>query len=223
VLRALAALTAGLALAVLVIGVALYPMLHPTYTRLLSERYSLVQDSGLSQARVLSLAEQVRQFVSDSEVNTLPATVDGRPGFDAAAVSHLRDVRNVLANARTITGVLAAVVVVWLGVQIARRRTREIALAMFWAAGIDVAIVVLGAIAGVTSFDAFFAWFHGLFFSAGTWQFPADSLLIELFPSDFWMACAITWGGLVLLGAAILGVGGWLVRRPGGQAARRQA
>jgi integral membrane protein (TIGR01906 family) len=220
-MRIVGAIGMGLVLAVLVVGLALYPMLHPTYTKLLSQRYSMVQESGLSQARVLSLAEQVRQFVSDSEVDTLPVTVDGRPGFDAAAVSHLRDVRSVFAGARTATGILAVIVVVWLGVLMARRRIREVGIAMLWAAGFDAAIVVLGGLAGFANFDALFAWFHGLFFSAGTWQFPADSLLIEIFPTGFWVACGVTWAALILLGAVILGVGGWLVRanvrRPEGQ------
>lgn len=206
------AIVAGLALALFVAGLALLPMLHPTYTKLLAQRYSLVAQTGLSQSRVLSVAEQVRRFVTDADANSLPAAVDGRPGFDRQAVSHLRDVANVLGGARTVTGVLAALVASWLGVLTARRRFRDISLGLMAGGGFCLLLVVLGALAGTMNFDALFTWFHGLFFAAGTWQFPADSLLIEVFPEGFWMAAGATWAGLILLGGAVLGLGGWLVR-----------
>jgi integral membrane protein (TIGR01906 family) len=208
----LRAVLTGVALALLVVGISLYPMLHPTYTRLLSERYSLVSQSGLSRAQILSTAEQVRAFVADGDVDYLPATVDGRPGFDPAAVSHLRDVRGVLSGARTFTGVLAALTAVGLGLEIARRRFREIATAMFVAAGVCAIVVVLGVIVGSVNFEGLFVWFHGLFFKSGTWQFPYDSLLIEVFPEGFWIAAGATWGALVLVGGALLAAGGWFVR-----------
>jgi integral membrane protein (TIGR01906 family) len=210
--RVVEALVAGMALALLVVGLALYPMLHPAFTNLVSQRYSLVAQSGLPAARVLSTAEQVRAFVADDGVDRLPATVDGRPGFDAPAVSHLRDVRRALAGAHTFTGVLAALVAVWLGVLIARRRFSAISDALISGAGLCMLLVAVAALAGVTDFEALFTWFHGLFFSAGTWEFPAESLLIEVFPEGFWMAAGLTWAGIVLLGGAVLGVSGWLVR-----------
>jgi integral membrane protein (TIGR01906 family) len=161
---------------------------------------------------VLAIAEQVREFVVDGDVDSLPATVDGRPGFDSGAVSHLRDVRRVLDRARLVTGVLAALVAVWLGVQIVRRRFSAIAEGLFVGAGFCVLIVVLGVLAGTVDFESFFAWFHGLFFSAGTWQFSANSLLIEVFPEGFWVACGVAWGAQVLVGAGVFGVAGWLMR-----------
>ena len=211
-MRALSAFAAGLGLALLVVGVALYPMMHPTFTKLLSQRYSLVAQSGLSQPRILSIAEQVREFVVDGDMNSLPATVDGRQGFDAGAVSHLRDVRRVLDGARLVTGVLAALMAVWLGTEIVRRRFSAIAEGLFVGAGVSVLLVVLAVMAGSVSFDAFFAWFHGLFFSAGTWQFAENSLLIEVFPEGFWIASGVIWGLEVIVGAVIFGVAGWLVR-----------
>ena len=211
-MRIAKALASGLVLALFVVGLALYPLLHPTVTKLLSQRYSLVAEIGLPQHRVLQLAEQVRDFVSGSDADALPTTVEGRPGFDAAATSHLRDVHNVLGAARTATGWLAALVVVGLGVQIARRRFSAISDAMLAGGAVCVLLVVLAALAGTLDFDSFFAWFHGLFFSAGTWEFPADALLIQLFPEGFWMAAGLSWAGLVLLGGIVMAVAGRLVR-----------
>ena len=212
-MRAITALVAGLALALMVVGLALVPLLHPTFTKLLVQRYSETSQAGLTQAQMFHNAELVREFVADGDINTLPATVGSRPGFDEAAVSHLRDVRGVLSGARTFTGIIAALVVVWLGVETARKRFHTIAWALMAAAGFCLLFVVLGALAGVVNFDALFTWFHGLFFSAGTWEFPYDSLLIELFPEGFWVAAGVTWATIVAVVGALLGVAGWMIRR----------
>jgi integral membrane protein (TIGR01906 family) len=211
-MRALSTILVGAALAVLVVGISLYPLTHATFTRLLVQRYANQQQIGLPESSVKSVAEQVRRFIDDAESPPLPATVDGRPGFDAAAVSHLVDVRSVIAGARTVTGILAAIVAVWLATVIALRRFDYIPPALFFGAAMCVGIVVLGAVAGLLNFDALFTWFHGLFFAAGTWEFPADSLLIEVFPEPFWSTAAAVWAGLVLIGAGILAVAGGFVR-----------
>ena len=212
-MRRLTIVLAGLAFALLVVGLALYPMLQPTFTRVLEQQYGQAHMAGLSPQRMLAVAEQVREFVAENDAASLPASVDGRPGFDSAAVSHLRDVRRVLAGARTFTGVLAALVVVWLAVEIVRGSLRTISSALLLGAALCAVFVVVGALAGLINFDALFAWFHGLFFAAGTWEFPADSLLIEAFPDGFWVAAGVAWAALVAAGGLVLALAGWLVRR----------
>ncbi|MDR3686385.1 MAG: TIGR01906 family membrane protein [Coriobacteriia bacterium] len=211
-MRAITALVAGLMLALMVIGLALIPMLHPTFTKVLAQRYSETSQAGLTQAQMLHNAELVREFVADGDINVLPATVGSRPGFDEAAVSHLRDVRRVLSGARTFTGIIAALVVIWLGVETSRKRFHTIAWALMAAAGFCLLFVVLGALAGTMNFDALFTWFHGLFFAAGTWEFPYDSLLIQLFPEGFWIAAGVTWATIVAIVGVLLGVAGLMIR-----------
>ena len=58
------------------------------------------------------------------------------------------------------------------------------------------AFCALGAWAAI-DFDGLFAAFHSLFFQAGTWTFPYDSLLITLYPTAFGWAWAAS--GLQLL------------------------
>jgi len=214
--RRLETLVAGLALAVLVVGIALFPLTQPAFTRIVAGRTSEVAEAGLAKARMLSVAEQVRRFVVDgNRGGALPSTVDGRDGFDEAAVSHLLDVRHVLSRAQLVTGALAALLTIWIGVEVARKRTSRIASAMRVAAIACVALVALSALAGLVNFDWLFTQFHGLFFTAGTWEFPSDSLLIETFPEAFWATAGATWAALILLGAAALAVGARFVRESG--------
>jgi len=202
--RRLATALVGLALAVLVVGLALAVLTQPFLTRTLSSRYSLAEEAGLPRERMLAVAEQVRSFVAGPDGMTLPSVVDGRPGFDGSAVSHLADVRSVIAGARLVTWSIAILLVVWLGVQVVRRRFDRIAQALRAGAIWCAVLVVLAAVAGMLDFEALFSAFHGIFFAEGTWTFASDSLLIQAFPESFWAVAAGLWAGLILLGAAVL-------------------
>lgn len=213
-MRRLETLLVGLALALFVIGVALFPLTQPAFTRIVAGRFALTEQAGLTRSQMLTVAEQVRVFVIDGDRggDTLPATVDGRAGFDQPAVSHLLDVRRVISGAQLLTGLLAAAITIWIGVEVARQRTGRIASAMNAAAIICVALVVIAGLSGFVDFERLFTAFHGLFFSAGTWEFPADSLLIQTFPETFWATAGAVWAMLILLGAGALAIGARLVR-----------
>lgn len=211
--RILTSALAGLLLALLVVGAALLPTLHPALTAALVERYASPQEASLSPARMLVVAESVRGFVVNGRPDSLPARVDGRPGFDDGAVSHLRDVRDVLFRARVFLGVLLVLAAVWLGRLFAARRFAELSTAMMWGCGFTLGVATAAGVAATADFSSTFAVFHSLFFSAGTWTFAEGTLLIQLFPAEYWSAMGAIWGGLAVVLGAVLGVAGWLLRR----------
>jgi len=211
--RRLAAALIGLAIAVFVVGVALALLIQPPVTLVVAERFALAREAGLPRQRMLEIAEQVRAFVAGTSAQTLPGVVDGRPGFDEAAIAHLADVRSVIAGARIVTWGLALLLAVWLAAEVAGRRFDRIAAGMRAGAWWCLGLVLVAGLAGVFNFDALFSAFHGLFFAAGTWTFPSDSLLIQTFPEPFWATAAGLWAGIVLLGGAALGVGARLAAR----------
>lgn len=193
----------GVCLAVLALGIALLPLLTPTFTATLSARYSLVEESGLTAQRIAHVAEQVRAFVVGGGAGSLPATVDGRPGFDEAAVSHLADVATVIAWARLATGIVACVVFAWVAWALLGKRLGEVATALRVGAILTLAMLVLAVAAAFVDFEAVFSAFHGLFFAAGTWTFSYDSLLIQVFPEPFWMWSGLAWGAASALVAGV--------------------
>jgi uncharacterized membrane protein len=87
---------------------------------------------------------------------------------------------------------------------VARRRWRALARGMRAGALGVLGLVVFAGMAAVLDFSMFFAAFHGLFFAAGTWQFPYDSLLIRLFPERFWTTAGASWAVLAACGAGLL-------------------
>ena len=212
-MRTLESALVGLALALVVAGVVLGALVTPPFTRTLVRGLDVAATSGVSPAAVESLAERVRVFVTDRSSPGLPADFEGAPAFDEAAVSHLEDVREVLFAARATTGVLAGVLAIWLAFGLARKRTDRIASALFAGALWCLVIPVVGAVLALSDFDSFFAGFHALFFESGTWTFPADALLIRLFPEPFWEGAGAALAAGIVFGGAMLGALGYLVRR----------
>ena len=109
------------------------------------------------------------------------------------ALSHLDDVFTVVRTARTVLIVLAVVALVGC-VTIASTRGRIQAGKTIMASPGVVLVLFAGlALWAALDFDGFFAFIHSLFFTAGTWTFSADSLLIRMYPEGFWTGMAVVW------------------------------
>jgi integral membrane protein (TIGR01906 family) len=146
--------------------------------------------------------------ISDLTVNELlfgPGTFQfgsaGVPYFTADEAAHMRDVRVVLWGFM----VLAIASVALISWQIARH-PREPQVWRSISRG-GIALVVGLIVLGVFSFFAFdtaFTLFHEIFFPGGNWAFPADSLLIRIYPYEFWEWSAAALGLLAITGGLAL-------------------
>ncbi len=198
-LRVLVCLSALLAF----LGLTTYPLGSGGFVRALADHPPSLAATGLERGSALKAAELVRGFVMGS-VDSLPAQVDGRSGFDRRAVRHLEDVRTVLAGGRRVAWTALAVLC---GCLIAARvwgRTAQAASGLRACAAALAVAVVLAAAVGVSSPEWAFARFHDLMFAPGTWLFPADDLLVLLFPGRFWALSGAAWGSLCLAGGGAL-------------------
>jgi integral membrane protein (TIGR01906 family) len=203
---------AALLWGVLVVGLSVLTLTAPVYTTALTQALGVPASSGLSGRDVTALAGRVRSFVAGPMADTLPATWRGRPAFGPSEVSHLRDVRAVFSGARAATGVVSLLLACYVAWCVARRRFARLRSGMAWGAVSTLALVGVAAVAARTDFGSFFAAFHGLFFTSGTWTFPYDSLLIRLFPEPFWAASGAAWAGLCVVLAGVLGLAARLLR-----------
>ena len=111
----------------------------------------------------------------------------------------------VVAGAR-----IGLIVVALVAVAVGRRALGGVAQA----AGIAViAVFALLAAWVVADFNGFFAAFHSLFFANGTWTFSYDSLLITMYPPEFWIGMGAVWlaaTGLLSIASVVVGA---LLRR----------
>ncbi len=209
---------------VLCVGSSVLALTVPVYTSALVQALGVPASAGLSVADTVHLSGAVRELVADTEYDPLPSTWKGRPAFDAAAVSHLRDVRTVISGARLATGVTALLLAAYVSACLAWHRPERLRAGMLAAAWGLVLAVALAAVAAFANFEALFSYFHSLFFASGTWTFPADSLLIRLFPEPFWITSGACWAALVLVAAALLSiVGRRLLQGRDGMGASRTA
>ena len=207
------AATAAFVVAVAVVGIALWPLTTPAFVRTLVTVVGSEELSGLDREDTLATAVTVLRFVTDRDAPDLPARVGSVAAFDADAVSHLIDVRDVLIPARTLALVAAALACAWCVLRARTLRGRQAVGAALRGAGwLLVGAGGIAVLAGIVDFDAFFAAFHSVFFAAGTWVFPADALLIRLFPLPFWITAGAVWAALVLVAAVLLIVFGTRLR-----------
>ncbi len=198
---------------VVALGLSVSILLMPWFTYLAVPASGASQLTGFSDARVREVAEEVRYFISHRDAPPLPASVDGVAGFDESAVSHLEDVRDVVIGARWITLLATLLLGVVAAEALSRGELMGVSGGLRTAGWSTIGFVVLTALVGTLDFEAFFSAFHGVFFKAGTWTFPADALLIRVFPLPFWSVAAAAWAGLSLLIAAGLLAAGFLGRR----------
>lgn len=181
-------------LAVLALGLALLPLLAPPFTQLGTARFS-----ALSREEASGPAETTRSFVVSGSEESRRRLEELMP---PDAVSHLDDVRRVISGAQTTTFALAVAFLAWIAWRLRVGEKARVVTALRAGAAVTALTVLAPALFAAADFDAFFVVFHSLFFAAGTWVFPSDSLLIRLFPESFWVAAGASWAVLVLVVAA---------------------
>lgn len=116
-----------------------------------------------------------------------------RTQLTADAISHLDDVYRVACVAKPALVIVAMLCIAGLAHVAVRIGRRALGRTLIAGGGLVLAaFCALGAWAAI-DFDGLFAAFHSLFFQAGTWTFPYDSLLITLYPTAFWMGMGGIW------------------------------
>lgn len=142
---------------------------------------------------VLGVEPRVAEALSDALVGDLltdgafDAQLGGEPLLSPGERSHLDDVGGLL---RAVLGAGLGGLLVLALARVRRRAWLRVAIRD------GAALIVGGALAAAAAFalafDTTFAFFHGLFFAAGTWTFnPATDRLVQLYPLNFWVLAAM--------------------------------
>lgn len=172
-----------------------------------SERPILAADRGGSPAATPRPAARAVPSGAGASGDDAAANPAGQPTgpalYTESEIDHLADVRRVIRALFGLGWAAAAAIALALAADrsTGRRRTFQ-ALASGGRLGIGITILVGAFIAG--AWNALFTTFHELLFSAGTWQFPADSRLIQLFPDWFWQSAAAVLALLLLAEGFVL-------------------
>ena len=157
---------------------------------------ALAGTAGKGAPKIDATANYAAGELSGEQVAALETAFDAaseRYVLKPDAVSHLDDVFGVVQAAKW--WLLAAVVAACVGcTATAFRGGKRLLGRVLAGAGVSVsAVFVLFAAWVAIDFDGFFAQFHSLFFAAGTWTFSWDSLLICMYPPEFWVGMGAIW------------------------------
>lgn len=128
-------------------------------------------------------------------VSELVTQADDAYTLTPDALSHLDDCFAV-ANVTRAFIIVFAVAGVVLGIVLLTKGPdgrRSCGRALQWAAALLALALIALAVFAFIDFDAFFSAFHGIFFPQGNWTFPARSLLITMYPENFWVGMGIIW------------------------------
>jgi len=132
---------------------------------------------------------------------------NGMAVLDESERSHMDDVSR-LVRILVVLDLVAVAFAAWGGRLLQPETARLGRMLIYGSGGVGVAALAIGAFA-VLAWDSAFTLFHELLFPSGTWTFPADSNLIQLYPPPFWFDAAMVAGALILASAAILSYAGW--------------
>jgi integral membrane protein (TIGR01906 family) len=214
------------AAALVILGASIAPFLMPAVVRFEQDRVGVGAlvgaDAGDLDLATGSLLADLVLWRGDFHLEHGLGAGGGNPLLlNDAERTHMRDVRDVFTGFWIL--VLAGVVV--LAVAFRRARSTE-ARSAAWrsialgARALAVVLAVLGAFA-VLAFDVAFELFHRLFFNAGSYTFdPATSVLVRLFPDQFWSDITLA-VGVVAIALAIAAA--WFAGRRAARAASTRA
>ena len=154
-------------------------------------------------ATLLEVEPRVAEALSDALVwdlltdGAFDIPLGDEPLLSAGERSHLADVGGLL---RAVLAAGLGGLLVLTGARLRRRAWLRVAIRD--GAALIVGGALLTAAAFALAFDATFAFFHGLFFAAGTWTFnPATDRLVQLYPQDFWVLAAMLFCVVLAVGS----------------------
>jgi len=125
-------------------------------------------------------------------------------------IKHMVDVRVLVDEVKVFLPIVAALMVIALGVLAARATSRVLApRGLLNGAVLTIVLFIAVGIFAAVGFNTFFTLFHRIFFTGDSWLFLYTDSLIQFYPLPFWFDTSITLVGLTIGEAIVVGAVGW--------------
>lgn len=174
---------------------------------------SPVADRWSASARAIAQDASASAADSRTVVFSSLASVSDSYALNADAISHLQDCNTLIRSVVPwLWACAGASFLILAGLHLANKRNPRCAKAAARICTIApcvlLALLIAAALWAAVDFDGFFAAFHSVFFPQGNWTFSAKSLLICMYPINFWIGmCAVWASATTLLCIACLALG----------------
>jgi hypothetical protein len=238
----------SISLAVAIITLTFMVLLTPWPTQFFASKYVDDADSPMSHDYLVEVACQTLEYSNGNKDADLPVGDDYRTSFTPDVFEHLDDVA-VFFTGMKVAAVVSSVVLAVVLFALWRTTRRwgssgkhvkgpdglaasageasgdsqkfKLMVSRTLLAGVVIvlALLLLIAIAAFIDFNTIFNALHSLFFSADSWLFPYDSLLICSLPERFWEAMAALWAVMLLVVMVVLIVVAVVLRKKSKRAA----
>lgn len=196
-----------------VVGVAVItaltgPMLliNPGFVEALQQRHDVADRLRLSQDEIGRInGEMLWDIFTGGDFDI--SLANGQAVLDEDERAHMLDVSHLV---RLLVLVLAASIgaAAYGGRRLRDEPRRLGRLLIRGAGGVAVAAAVIGLFA-VLAWETAFNLFHQILFAPGTWSFPPDSMLVQLYPPAFWFDATLVAGATILLIGGAFSYAGW--------------
>lgn len=140
-------------------------------------------------------------------------TKSEQQSLDAEAISHLDDVYQVVSIAKPILAAIftcCVLAMIYVGKKL---HERALGTTLLTAGILVLAVFAFFGIWAAIDFYGMFNMLHGLFFASGTWTFAMDSLLITMYPLNFWMGMGGIWLAITCILSILAIVIGMRIRK----------
>lgn len=166
--------------------------------------YTAYTKEQIADAAVLTRNFSVGEITYPDLTNKLNEIGVNSNELDKDMIDHLAECTPIFQciSIVEIACVIASVILSFLSVKIRGKDTVLRALKLDAILAIII-FIALGLLI-VLSFDALFTNMHKLFFRDGTWTFAYDSLLICMYPQNFWIGMGLIWCSISALISIIL-------------------
>lgn len=152
---------------------------------------------------------------STQEIFTLLDSLSERYVLSSEAVSHLDDVHQVISLTTKILIIIALCALCGCIAIGTTSNQKILGRTLVLASTCVLAFIVLLALWAILDFDRFFQTLHTLLFAEGTWTFSENSLLIRMYPTEFWIGMGASWLTTTLITSVICLILGSLLRKRG--------
>lgn len=184
-------------------------------TRLFSDTFNTYQLTNYSHDQVTESAVLTRDFsvgkISEKQLSDALNSIGvNSSDLDASMITHLTECTPIFSAIAYIEVACAILSILFLFILSRNCGSENIAKIIRIDCHLTIAIIALLLLLLLANFDVVFENMHKLLFKDGTWTFNYDSLLICMYPENFWIAMGAS---LCLISLAISAIGLLVARR----------
>ncbi|MCF7872187.1 TIGR01906 family membrane protein [Candidatus Woesearchaeota archaeon] len=131
------------------------------------------------------LGEQTARQQNKNTINFLLGKEELKGNYTQAEKQHMQDVKNIYTTINAITTICLLIAILGIIYFTKKRQEKQIIKSLKQSSITVLLIGILILILTLLNFQNTFTAFHNIFFPQGNWQFPINSLLITLYPTQF--------------------------------------